>query len=74
MTARCPEARFYDATRERRFCGEGDYDIAGFIAAVRQAGYTGPWAVEVFSKELLDWPLSELSRRSFATTMSQLTG
>ncbi len=33
----------------RRFCGEGEFDIAGFVEAVRAAGYEGPWAVEVFA-------------------------
>ena len=49
----------------RRFCGEGEYDIAGFVAAVRAAGYGGPWAVEVFAPELAGLPLAELNRRAF---------
>ena len=58
-----------DPTRERRFCGEGEYDIRGFIAAIRATGYRGPWAVEVFSKELCVHPLEDLTSRAYATTM-----
>jgi sugar phosphate isomerase/epimerase len=58
-----------DPGRERRFCGEGEYDIPGFISAIKKTGYSGPWAVEVFSEELCGLPLEELMTRAFATTM-----
>lgn len=61
----------HDASGARRFCGEGDYDIKGFIAAVRETGYTGPWAVEVFAPGLVDVSLDEIDRRAFETTMAQ---
>ena len=56
----------------RRFCGEGEFDIAGFVQAVRAAGYEGPWAVEVFAPELAGLPLAELNRRAFGLTLAQL--
>ena len=59
-----------DPTRARRFCGEGEYDIKGFISCIQGMGYTGPWAVEVFSRELTKLPLAELNRRAFQTTMA----
>ena len=62
----------YDPSRARRFCGEGDFDIKGFISAIRNTGYEGPWAVEVFSPELVNRPLGELSTQAFTTTMAQL--
>jgi hypothetical protein len=34
-------------------------------------GYTGPWAVEVFSEELVGLSLEELNARAFQTTMAQ---
>jgi sugar phosphate isomerase/epimerase len=61
----------YDPSRERRFCGEGDFDIRGFIACIREMAYTGPWAVEVFSRELAGLPMDELNTRSFQSTMAQ---
>ena len=57
----------------RRFCGDGDYDIKGFIRLVRDAGYAGPWAVEVISEKLAALPLKEMSTRAFRTTMAQFT-
>jgi sugar phosphate isomerase/epimerase len=54
----------------RRFCGEGEFDIKGYIDAVRRTGYEGPWALEVFNREYAGIPLRELSERSFQTTMS----
>jgi sugar phosphate isomerase/epimerase len=61
----------YDPSRTRRFCGEGEYDIKGFINCVNNMGYVGPWAVEVMSKELAILPLKELSERAFKTTIAQ---
>lgn len=60
-----------DPSRARRFCGEGEFDIKGFIAAVRKAGYAGPWAVEVFSEELVALPLDELNERAYRTTIAE---
>ena len=40
-----PGSPLHDPSRERRFCGEGDFDIKGFIKCVHTMGYTGPWAV-----------------------------
>jgi sugar phosphate isomerase/epimerase len=59
---------------ERRFCGEGDFDIKGFIKCIKAIGYSGPWAVEVFSHELAGLSLDELNTRSFDTTMAQFEG
>ena len=66
-----PGSSRYDPSRTRRFCGEGEFDIKGFINCVNQMGYTSPWAVEVFSEELIGLPLEELNTRAFQTTMSQ---
>lgn len=55
----------------RRFCGEGEYDIKGLIHCVKNMGYTGPWGVEVISEKLAPLPLKELSTRAFNTTMAE---
>ncbi|MGZ4908453.1 MAG: sugar phosphate isomerase/epimerase family protein [Halobacteriota archaeon] len=57
--------------RSRKFCGEGEFDIRGFITCLRKIGYTGPWAVEVFSEELAGLSLEELSTRAYKTTIAQ---
>jgi len=56
---------------DRKFCGEGEFDLQGFIAAIRQTGYSGPWGVEIFSQELVNLPLEELATRSFNTAFKQ---
>jgi sugar phosphate isomerase/epimerase len=66
-----PGSPLYDPLRARRFCGEGDFDIKGFIKCILDMGYTGPWAVEVMSKELALLPLEELSKRAFDSTMAE---
>jgi sugar phosphate isomerase/epimerase len=66
-----PGSPLYDPSRMRRFCGEGDFNIQGLIRCILDMGYTGPWAVEVMSKELARIPLLELSARAFQTSMAQ---
>ncbi len=66
-----PGSPRHDPSRARRFCGEGEFDIKGFIKCVTEMGYTGPWAVEVFSEELVGLSLEELNARAFQTTMAQ---
>jgi sugar phosphate isomerase/epimerase len=61
----------YDASRARRFCGEGDFDVKGFIRCIQRMGYTGPWALEVMSKELTALSLNELNQRAYQSTMAQ---
>lgn len=60
-----------DPRRERVYCGEGEYDIKGFIKAVQKTGYKGPWGVEVYSEEIAELPLEEECERAFKTTMAQ---
>jgi sugar phosphate isomerase/epimerase len=60
-----------DMTLRRRLCGEGCFDIPGFIEAVRKAGYRGPFGVEIVSDEQRARPLQEAAERSFATAMAQ---
>lgn len=69
-----PGSPWRDESGGRKFCGEGEYDIKGFIRAVQKTGYSGPWAVEVFSKELEGWTLDALNQRAYETTMAQFEG
>lgn len=62
----------WDDTRfHRRLCGEGALDIPAFLKATREAGYRGPYAVEIISQEHRRLSLEEEARRSFETTMAQ---
>jgi sugar phosphate isomerase/epimerase len=38
----CPWSMHEDTVNHRRFCGEGEFDVKGFIAAVQDAGYRRP--------------------------------
>ena len=66
-----PGSPLHDPSRARRFCGDGDFDIKGFISCIQNMGYTGPWAVEVFSQELAELPLGVLNVQAFNTTIAQ---
>src|SRR5205814_9731919 len=71
-TLKAPWDLHEDTINHRRLCGEGEFDVKGFIASVRQAGYTGRFGIEVLSQELRRKPLEELTTRAFSTTMAQL--
>jgi sugar phosphate isomerase/epimerase len=58
---------------DRKFCGEGAFDIKGYVDAIRRTGYAGPWGVEVFARDLAKLPQDELNRRAFETTLPYLT-
>jgi sugar phosphate isomerase/epimerase len=58
-----------ETTCHRAFCGEGQFDVRGFVSAMRGV-YSGPWGVEVLNKAQRAWPLDELTTRAFATTRS----
>lgn len=60
-----------DTVNHRRLCGEGEFDIKGFLAHVAKAGYRGPIGVEVLNKVLRTRPLDELVTRAYDTTMAQ---
>lgn len=45
-----PTGSELEDTLDRRLLpGEGEFDLAGFIAAIRATGYGGPWGVEIIS-------------------------
>ena len=60
-----------DTVNHRRLCGEGEFDVPGFLDHVWKAGYRGPVGIEVLNKELRTRPLGELATRSFHTTLAQ---
>jgi sugar phosphate isomerase/epimerase len=60
-----------DEANPRTFCGEGDFDIKGFVKSVQECGYAGPWGVEVIGQDLVTMPLHELAQRAYSTTVAQ---
>lgn len=55
----------------RQLCGDGRFDISGFINAVQKTGYKGPYGIEVLNKAMREWSLEKLVTRSFETTIRQ---
>jgi len=53
-----------DTFDHRRPCGEGVFDVAGFVQAVRDAGWTGPWGVEDMSITSRSLPVAEALARA----------
>jgi sugar phosphate isomerase/epimerase len=70
-TFKTPWSLHEDTINHRRLCGEGEFDVKGFINCLHKAGYRGPWGIEVLSQELRQKTLHELTTRSFVTTMAQ---
>jgi sugar phosphate isomerase/epimerase len=70
-TFKAPWSLHEDTINHRRLCGEGEFDIRGFLDAVRKAGYRGPFGIEVLNQDLRKRPLEELATRSFRTTMAR---
>jgi sugar phosphate isomerase/epimerase len=60
-----------EVINHRRLPGEGVFDIPGYIEALSEAGYPGPWGVEVLSEELRNLPIEEEFNRAYETTMAQ---
>jgi sugar phosphate isomerase/epimerase len=53
-----------DTTLRRMPCGAGEFDLDGFVGAVRAAGYAGPYGVEVLSASLRGQPVELVARRT----------
>jgi len=70
-TREAPWSLQEDTINHRKLCGEGQLDVKGFIAAVKAAGYSGPYGVEVLNQEMRAWPLEKLTTRAFTTAMAQ---
>ena len=72
-TFEAPWSLHEDTVNHRRFCGEGEFDVKGFVDSMQKAGYQGPWGIEVLSEELRKKPLEELTTRAYQTTIAQFS-
>ena len=70
-TMECPWDLHEDTVNHRRYCGEGEFDVKGFVDCMLKAGYGGPWGIEVLSEDIRELPLDTLATRAFNTTMAQ---
>jgi sugar phosphate isomerase/epimerase len=60
-----------ETTQHRKFPGEGEFDMPGFMAAIEASGYDGPYGVEVIARSNRALPLDEVVQRAYDTTMAQ---
>jgi len=63
---------FQDTVHRRRYCGEGVFELPAMIAALRTAGWTGPWGVEILSDEHRSLPVEQALRRAAASARNVL--
>jgi sugar phosphate isomerase/epimerase len=61
-----------NARAHRRLPGEGDLDVAGLLAAVRRAGFAGPYCVEVNTPQFRALPVVEAAARAHDTAAAAL--
>jgi sugar phosphate isomerase/epimerase len=66
------EDRLDEVINHRQLPGEGEFDIPGYVLALSEAGYRGPWGVEVLSEELRNLPIEQEFERAYETTMAQV--
>jgi sugar phosphate isomerase/epimerase len=60
-----------EVINHRNLPGEGEFDIPGYVAALRDAGYEQPWGVEVLSTDLRSLPIEQEFERAYETTLAQ---
>ncbi|HTR45887.1 MAG TPA: sugar phosphate isomerase/epimerase family protein [Verrucomicrobiae bacterium] len=72
-TWECSDPRA-DAITHRTFCGDGEFDVKGFIRTMLKAGYDGPWGTEVLDIEWRRKPLNEVVAKAFRSTIAQFPG
>lgn len=63
-----------DTVRNRRLPGDGDFDLRGVVDALRTAGWSGPWGVEILSSTHRKLPVGEATRQAFQATRQFLEG
>jgi sugar phosphate isomerase/epimerase len=61
-----------ETINHRELPGEGEFPILEYVAAVRDAGYAGPWGIEVLSEKLRSLPIEEIFDRAYETGSAQL--
>ncbi|UYY81672.1 MULTISPECIES: sugar phosphate isomerase/epimerase family protein [unclassified Arthrobacter] len=61
---------FEDTRDNRRLCGEGDQDVAGFITTLQAIGFKGPWGVEILSEQHRTRPVREALESARSTALA----
>jgi len=67
------EDKLDEVINHRELPGEGEFDIAGYVGALHEAGYPGPWGAEILSDKLRNLPIEQEFDRAYETTMAQVS-
>jgi len=70
-TFTAPWSMVEDTVNHRRLCGEGEFDVMGFVKTMLDAGYKGPWGIEVLNEDMRSWPLERAAEAAARTTFAQ---
>jgi sugar phosphate isomerase/epimerase len=62
-----------DTFAGRRFPGEGDFDVAGFVRAIRATGFDGAFGVEMLSTAFRALSVEEATRRAYQSAARFVT-
>lgn len=63
---------FEDTVHHRRECGLGTFDLPGVVRALRQAGWAGPWGVEILADDFRAQPIQTAVASAYQTTAALL--
>lgn len=63
---------FEDTVYHRLLCGEGSFDLPGLVSVLRDAGFDGPWGVEILSSSFRKLPVHEALRVAADTALTVL--
>lgn len=63
---------FEDTVNRRRYCGQGSFDLQADIRALRSAGWTGPWGIEILSDEHRSLDVQTAAFQAYSTGLAQL--
>jgi sugar phosphate isomerase/epimerase len=73
-TLECPWSLHEDTINYRKLPGEGEFDVKGFVKCMLDAGYNGPWGVEVLSQDLRKEPMEVAIPHAYRATIAQFPG
>ncbi len=60
-----------EATDHRQLCGQGEWDVKGFVKTMLDAEYRGAWGVEILSTTQRVLSVDEMAKRAYDTAIAQ---
>ncbi len=63
---------FEDTLNHRLLCGEGFFDLPGFVAVLRDLGFDGPWGVEILSSSFRRLPVAQAVKMAAESALTVL--